>query len=73
MTTNTKDIIIKEFENRINNKINTQYNIFYIQPYNNGTKYGVIFNNNQIALCNSISELEQIIKTMEFLLNRGIK
>ena len=64
MNTIIKDEIIKNFENRVNKKINTLYDVFYIQPYNNGKKYGAILNGEQIALCENLRELENIINTI---------
>jgi hypothetical protein len=74
MTEKLKNEIIKDFEDRVNNKINTLYDIFYIQPYrsSNPNKYGAIFNGNQIALCESLRELEQVINTIIFFLEGGI-
>ena len=73
MNTILKDEIIKEFENRVNNKINTLYDTFYIQPYYSSTpaKYGAILNGEQIALCEGLRELEQIINTIIYFLERG--
>ena len=74
MTINeSKNEIIKEFENRINSKINTLYDVFYIQPYYSSTpaKYGAILNGEQIALCDSLRELEQVINTIIYFLDRG--
>mgnify|MGYP006379548383 FL=1 len=70
---NFKDEIIKSYENRVNNKINTLYDTFYIQPYYSSTpaKYGAIFNGEQIALCEDLRELEQIINTIIYFLDRG--
>lgn len=71
----SRNEIIKEFENKVNNKINTLYDTFYIQMYENGndkTKYGAIFNGNQIALCKTLLELEQVINTIMFFLEGGI-
>lgn len=73
MTPTQKDELIKDFENRVNEKINTLYDVFYIQPYNGGAKYGVMFNGNQIALCNDIAALENVINTITFFLNGGLK
>ena len=74
MTQKLKDEIIKDYEKRVNEKINTLYDVFYIQPYrsSNPNKYGVIFNGNQIALCESLRELEQVINTIIFFLEGGI-
>ncbi len=74
MNTALKDEIIKDFENKVNNKINTLYDVFYIQPYRrkNGEKYGCIFNGNQIALCENLNALEQVINTIIFFLDGGI-
>ena len=71
MNTILKDEIIKEYENRVNKKINTLYDTFYIQPYSNGKKYGAILNGEQIALCESLRELEQVINTIIYFLERG--
>lgn len=71
MNTIIKDEIIKDFENRVNQKINTLYDVFYIQPYNNGKKYGVLFNGELIALCENLRELENIINTIIYFLDRG--
>ncbi len=71
MNTKLKDEIIKDFENKVNNKINTLYDVFYIQPYNNGKKYGAMFNGQQVALCDNLRELEQIINTIIYFLDRG--
>lgn len=67
------DKIIKDYENKINAVINTDYNIFYIQPYYLTNKFGVIFNGQQIALCDTLKDLEQVINAMLFLLNGGVK
>lgn len=68
-----EDQIIKDYETRINKKIDTQCNIFYIQPYRNSVpgKYGVIFNGNQIAVCKTLSELGNVVNTMLFFLEGG--
>ena len=73
MNINIKDEIIKDFEKRVNNKINTLYDTFYIQPYYSSVpgKYGAILNGEQIALCESLRELEQVINTIIFFLERG--
>lgn len=73
MHTKFKDTIIKDFENKVNNKINTLYDVFYIQPYYSSTpaKYGAILNGEQIALCENLRELEQIINTIIYFLDRG--
>lgn len=73
MHTKLKDTIIKDFENKVNNKINTLYDVFYIQPYYSSTpvKYGVILNGEQIALCENMRELEQVINTIIYFLDRG--
>jgi hypothetical protein len=76
MTINeSRQEFIKEFENKINNKIDKFYNSFYIQVYNKGqrTKYGVIFNGEQIALCDTLQGLEQVINALLFVLDGGIK
>lgn len=67
--------VIKEFENKINNKIDKLYNSFYIQVYDNGQrlKYGVIFNGEQIALCDTLQGLEQVINALLFVLGGGVK
>lgn len=70
------DEIIQEYENRVNNEIDTAYNTFYIQPYRRaaGDKYGVIFNGEQIALCETLQALEQVIRAVVFLLRcEGVK
>lgn len=69
-----KKEIIKDYENRVNEKINTLYDAFYIEMYDNKLtlKYGVIFNGNQIALCESLRELEQVINTIIFFLEGGL-
>jgi hypothetical protein len=74
MTKKLKDEIIKDFEKRVNEKINTLYNTFYIQPYYSSipTGYGVIFNGQQIALCKDLNSLEQNINTILFFLNGGL-
>lgn len=68
-----KDKLIKDFENSVNNRINTLYDTFYIQPYYSSTpaKYGAILNGEQIALCENLRELEQIINTIIYFLDRG--
>ena len=71
MTTALKDEIIRDFENRVNSKINTLYDVFYIQPLNT-KKMGVVFNGNMIAVCEDLKTLEQIINTIVFFLERGI-
>jgi hypothetical protein len=70
MNTILKDEIIKDFENKVNNKINTLYDVFYIIQYKNN-KYGAIFNGNQIALCEDLISLEQVINTIIYFLERG--
>lgn len=74
MNEKIKNQIIKDFEKRVNDKINTLYNTFYIKEYilSIPTGYGVIFNGNQIALCKSLQELEQVINTIIFFLEGGI-
>lgn len=70
-----KKEILKDYEKRVNEKINTLYDTFYIKEYDNGAtfpKYGVIFNGNQIALCEGLRELEQIINTIIFFLDGGL-
>jgi hypothetical protein len=73
MNTILKDEIIKDFENKVNNKINTLYDTFYIQPYYSSTpaKYGVILSGEQIALCEDLNSLEQVINTIIYFLERG--
>lgn len=73
MNTQLKDEIIKGFENSVNNRINTLYDTFYIQPYYSSVpaRYGVIFNGEQVALCKSLYELEQVINTIIYFLDRG--
>ena len=74
MTTALEDEIIRDFENRVNEKINTLYDVFYIQPYRQGAryKYGVNFNGYIIARCRRLEELEEIINTIMFFLEGGI-
>lgn len=62
--------IIKDFENKVNNKINTLYDTFYIMQYKNN-KYGAILNGEQIALCKDLYSLEQVINTIIYFLERG--
>ena len=73
MNTIFKDEIIKDFEKCVNDKINTLYDTFYIQPYYSRTpaKYGAILNGEQIALCESLRELEQVINTIIYFLDHG--
>ena len=74
MTINeARNEIIKGFENKVNNKINTLYDTFYIQQYDikDRLKYGVIFNGLQVALCNDLNSLEQVINTIIYFLERG--
>lgn len=73
MNTQLKDEIIKGYENKVNKKINTLYDTFYIQPYYSSVpgKYGAIFNGQQIALCENLYELEQVINTIIYFLDRG--
>ncbi len=71
MTTAAKDEIIREFENKVNKRINTLYDVFYIQPLNN-KKMGVVFNGNMIATCEDLKTLEQVINTIIFFLEGGI-
>jgi hypothetical protein len=73
MNTILKDKLIKDYENSVNNRINTLYDTFYIQPYYSSTtcKYGAILNGEQIALCEDLRELEQIINTIIYFLDRG--
>lgn len=73
MNTLLKDKLIKDFENKVNNRINTLYDTFYIQPYYSSTpvKYGAILNGEQIALCENMHELEQVINTIIYFLDRG--
>ncbi len=75
MNAKLKDEIIKDFENRINEKINLDYNYFCIWPYRKYTpeKHGVIFNGEQLAVCDNLQELENIINTILFFLNGGLK
>jgi hypothetical protein len=72
MNEKLKDKIIANYEKRVNEKINNLYDVFYIQPYYYSipTGYGVIFNGNQIALCKSLQELEQLVNTIIFFLER---
>ena len=65
-----KDEIIKEYEKRVNNRINTLYDTFYIMQYKNN-KYGAILSGEQIALCECLRELEQIINTIIYFLEHG--
>lgn len=70
-----KKEIIKDYEKNVNKRINTLYDTFYIQEYDTGAtfpKYGAIFNGDQIALCESLRELEQVINTIIFFLEGGI-
>jgi hypothetical protein len=73
MNTQLKDELIKDFENSVNKRINTLYDTFYIQPYYSSTpaKYGAIFNGQQIVLCENLRELEQVINTIIYFLERG--
>ena len=73
MNINFIDEMIKDYEKRVNDKIDTLYDTFYIQPYYSSTpaKYGAIFNGEQIALCVSLRELEQVINTIIYFLDRG--
>ncbi len=73
MNIKLKDELIKGFENKVNKKINTLYDTFYIQTYYSSTpaKYGAIFNGQQIALCEDLRELEQVINTIIYFLDRG--
>ena len=75
-TSDFVDKFIADYEKEITAYIDTDYNYFYIQPYrrnNRIVKHGVIFNGEQIALCESLRELEQIKNTILFLINGGIK
>jgi hypothetical protein len=65
--------LIKEYENKVNKKINTLYDTFYIQTYYGSTpdKYGVILSGEQIALCEDLNSLEQVINTIIYFLERG--
>ena len=65
--------IIKDFENKINAVINTNYNIFYIQPYYLTNKFGVVFNGQQVALCDTIKDVEQVVNALLFVLEGGVK
>lgn len=73
MNIQIKDELIKDYENSVNKRINTLYDVFYIQPYYSSTpaKYGAILNGEQIALCENLRELEQIINTIIYFLDRG--
>ena len=75
MTINeSRNEIIKEFESKINDRINQDYNSFYIQQYDDGVRirYGVIFNGLQVALCKDFDSLEQVINTIVFFLDGGL-
>lgn len=68
------DELIQDYEKKVNEKINTLYDVFYIQPYRQykPQKYGVIFNGNQIAVCKDLNSLEQVINTIIFFLDGGL-
>ena len=65
--------LMKNLENKVNKKIDTLYDRFYIQPYYRSTpcKYGAILNGEQIALCEDLRELEQVINVIIYFLERG--
>jgi hypothetical protein len=73
MNIKLKDELIKHYEKKVNEKINTLYDTFYIQPYYSSTpcKYGAILNGEQIALCEDLRELEQVINVIIYFLERG--
>ena len=73
------DKLIQNYENRINNLIDTNYNTFYIQPIKNKgftispDKHGVVFNGDVIAVARDLQELESIINAISFTLQGAIK
>ena len=72
------DKLIQNYENKINNLIDTKYNTFYIQPIKNKgfaispDKYGVVFNGDLIAVARDLQELENIVNAIHFMLTVGV-
>ena len=66
-----KNEIIGDYEKAINALIDLDYNFFYIQPLSSGAM-GVVFNGHQIARCESLRELEQVVNSLLFVLKGGL-
>ena len=74
MTINeSRNEFIKIMEKQINERINQDYNTFYIQQYDvdDRLRYGVIFNGHQVTLCKNLQALDNVIETLVFMLDGG--